>query len=129
MPLTINTRKYQYVPDIGEDRYATDPDATGSIGSGNYTVAQKNALGEYGRRGLMRYKDIDAFYSISSDYVFGVTCAKCGIESRPAFTCGPSETIFEVSSSESRQFDQKEGMVWVITTCRKCSFSFRVLVR
>jgi hypothetical protein len=127
MPLTINTRKYQYVPDIGEDRYATDPDATGSIGSGNYTVAQKNALGEYGRRGLMRYKDIDAYFCKDCRYVFGVECARCKIQSAPTHGFDTSEIIFEVRGGED--YDQKEGMVWVITTCRKCSFSFRVLVR
>jgi hypothetical protein len=127
MPLDIFVKKFQHVPDFGQDRYATDPNKTGETGQGNFTTAQKNALGNFGQRAMMRYKDIDSYFCKNCRYVFGVTCPKCGIKSQSVHGLDTSETIFEVYGGD--EYDRKEGMTWVITTCRKCSFSFRVLVR
>jgi hypothetical protein len=127
MPLDIHVKKFQHVPDIGEDRYATDPEKASETGQGNFTTAQNNFLGRFGQGSMMRYKDIDAYFCKDCRYVFGVTCPKCGIKSAPLHGFDTSETIFEVRGADD--YDRKEGMVWVITVCRKCSFSFRVLVR
>lgn len=127
MPLDIISRKYQHVPDVGEDRYAGDPNATGETGQGNFTTAQKNALGAYSNRTSLRYRDIDAYFCRDCRYVFGVTCPKCGIKSKPIHGCSTSEVIFSVRGSN--EYDWKEGMAWVVATCRKCDFGFKVLVR
>jgi hypothetical protein len=128
MPLDIHSRKYQHAPDVGEDRYAGDPNATGEIGTGNFTVAQKNALGAYKQQSLMRYRDIDAYFCKACRYVFGVECPQCKSKSETSHpgALGKDDPMFEVRGDND--YDFKEGMPWVITTCRKCSFSFRVLV-
>jgi len=130
MPLDIHVKKYQHIPDIGQERYATDPDATGSIGTGYFTNAQNNALAEHSKQSLMRYKDLDAYFCSACWYVYGVTCPKCYVKSDPPHmrpTVRKDDPLFEVRGGED--YDRKEGLIWVITVCRKCSFSFRVIVR
>jgi hypothetical protein len=113
----------------GNDRYATDPYAASIPGQGNFTVAQKDTLGKYSVNALMKYKDFDAYFCHACWYVFGVTCPKCGAESekrhfRPS-DIGKDDPLFEVQ--QYPDYEESHGLVWVTTTCRKCSTSFRVL--
>jgi len=112
-------------------RYATDPNATGEIGIGNFTQAQKDALGKYRNKSLMRYADVDAYFCSACWYVFGVECPVCHARSalahnRPA-NIVKDDPLFEVPAYPT--YDKYQGNIWVVTTCRKCSFSFRVIKR
>jgi hypothetical protein len=121
----------RHTPDEGQERYANDPYKTGETGQGNFTTAQRDALGRYKNSGALRYADVDAYFCSACWYVFGVTCPVCGARSerahnRPA-TITRDDPLFEVPFFPS--YDKAKGVVWVECTCRKCSYSFRVLKR
>jgi hypothetical protein len=135
MPLDIHVYKGPKTPDshpaFGQERYAPNPNATGSIGSGNFTNAQKDALERYQQSRILRYQDPDAYFCSACWYVFGVECPKCHAKSEPGHNrptyIAHDDPLFEVDSFP--EYDRKDGRIWVVTTCRKCSYSFRVIKR
>jgi len=130
MPLDIH-RKGKKVREVGREKYAGDPNATGSVGSGNFTTAQNTYLAEHSKRAMLRYAIAQAYFCSACWYVFGVECPKCGARSEPAHyrptTITKDDVLFEVPHYP--EYDWKDGVAWVVTTCRKCSFSFRVIKR
>lgn len=133
MPLNVHVYKGKKTRDsqtaVEGQRYATDPNATGSIGTGHFTQAQEAALARHRNRSLMRYKDTSAYFCPACWYVFGVTCPRCGAVSekkhfRPT-TITRDDPLFVVEHLP--EYDRMDGLVWVVTTCRKCDFSFRVI--
>jgi hypothetical protein len=135
MPITFHVNKGAKTRDsqtaVEGQRYATDPNATGEIGTGNFTNRQKDALGVYQARALMRYADVDAYFCNACWYVFGVECPRCHAASEPAHNrpvvVGHDDPLFEVPTYPI--YDRYQGNIWVVTTCRKCSFGFRVIKR
>ena len=131
MPLDILTYEGKHIPDEGQERYATDPNKTGETGKGSFTNAQKDALGSFTAKSSLHYADPNAYFCTACWYVFGVTCPKCGAKSAPAHyrpvADDKDDPLFEVAHYPD--YEKVRGSVWTVTTCRKCSFSFRVLKR
>jgi hypothetical protein len=135
MPLDVHVYKGKKSP-LSDPRfegqkYATDPNATGTIGQGNFTNDQLRVLANYKNRASMRYKDLSAFFCSACWFVYGVECPSCHARSpKDHFRSTESaddDPIFEVRGG--MDYDRKDGLTWVIATCRKCSFAFRVIVR
>jgi hypothetical protein len=115
----------------GAQRYATDPNATGEIGTGNFTAAQATALGEYSRKALMRYKDPNAYFCHACRRAFGVECPKCGTKSPKRHDMsglGTEEDMFRVTR-DGEGLDRYQWAIWTKITCRKCDFEFRVMMQ
>jgi hypothetical protein len=115
----------------GQERYATNPNKTGETGQGNFTNAQKDSLGKFTATASLRYADPNAYFCTACWYVFGVTCPRCGAKSAPAHyrpvVDDKDDPLFRVARYPV--YDRAKGNTWVVATCRKCSFSFRVLKR
>jgi hypothetical protein len=133
MPLDIHVYDGKKTPDSqdGQERYADDPNKTGQTGQGNFTNAQRDALGNYTANASLRYADPNAYFCTACWYVFGVTCPKCSARSAPAHlrpvVDDQDDPLFEVI--RPGVYEKVRGSVWAVVMCRKCSFSFRVLKR
>lgn len=91
------------------------------------SVRERNALGYYEARGLLRYRDFDAYYCTVCRYVYGVVCPRCGVAAPTLHLYAASEEpIFVVESP--LETENWNGLVWTKTRCRKCDFRFRVIV-
>ena len=124
MPITINKREFQYVPDVGQERYAGDPYATGEKGTGNFTTQQQELLGRHKRDALLRYKDVDAFFCQACRCVVNVKCPRCRVES------GKEHGSYQVFVVEQEgRYTRFDSYTWARISCKKCDFEFRVIVR
>ncbi len=124
MPLEIIKRQYQYVPDIGQPKYAHDPEAASIPGVGNFTTREKQLLYTFRTRGMLRYRDFEGYYCQACAYVYNVKCPVCGVHSTRAHL-RPEEDIFVTDNPA--EYDTFHGIVWVKVHCRKCDFTFRVM--
>lgn len=95
----------------------------------NLTSRELNTLGRYRHLGLMRYKDLDAFYCSECSIVFNVKCANCGIRSENTkhMAMENSDAVFNVERPLTTI--KADGLYWTVVECKKCDFRFRVIVR
>lgn len=131
MPLDIHVYKGPKTRDslYGQEKYATDPNAATPSGEGSFTEKDRKILAHHEKRAMMRYKDDTAYFCSACWYVYNVICPRCKARSQPTHyrpdNITSDDPLFEVGTNA--EHDRFEGYVWVVTTCRKCSFSFRVI--
>jgi len=95
----------------------------GTATGDNFTSAEEAILAHHSKRGLLKYKDLEAGYCLACGAVYNVQCPLCSVKSD---VYHDSEQFFKVKRPvEARRED---GFNWVVVTCRKCDFLFRVII-
>lgn len=97
---------------------------TASATGDNYTTREREMLGRYRIDNRLKYRDPDAGYCTSCENVYNVRCPRCD-----AFSGKMHDTTSGFFSVQRPlEVKREEGRNWVVISCRKCDFGFRVMV-
>lgn len=105
------------------DPYTTSHNAPTARGDG-FTLKERNQLGEYRQRGLIRFRDVNAFFCKACRQVFGVYCPNCKVRSNPTHASDGDAVFTDMSLSDSW-----DGFDWRLIKCLKCDYLLRVIIR
>lgn len=96
------------------------------MANSGYTYKEEDRLGEFTARGLLRYKDPDAYYCQPCGEIFNIECPRCKVKSRRSHATTSGYGVFDRIAAV---FERYDGFVWTQIECRKCSYRFKVIVR
>lgn len=107
----------------GSNPYSSDHSSPTARGD-SFTLKERNQLGEYRQRGLLRFRDTNAFFCSACYQVFGAYCPNCKVRANANHSFD-GETVFRDEGS----LDNWNGFIWRQVTCLKCDYSFKVIFR
>jgi hypothetical protein len=90
----------------------------------HYTYKEEEILAHHTNRGMLRYKDPNAFFCKNCDCVFGVECPRCGLQASKDHIL-TTDFFLVQRPLELKMYD---GFKWTKVTCKKCDYQFMVMV-
>lgn len=90
----------------------------------HYLRKEEEILGHFAKRGMLRYKDVDAYYCQACTRVIGITCPKCKLQASKGHSSAEA-TFRRIGDT----FERWDGYTWVQIECPKCDFRFKTIVR
>lgn len=92
-----------------------------------YTYREQEVLDHFSRRGLLRYKDVDAYYCQACEITYNVRCPRCRTEGFQRHGQYPEfDALFKRSNGV---FELWDGYIWTRVECSTCEYTFKVIVK